>query len=166
MSVVSCNFKRWHINSKLKAVAIAKACSEKKALDVTIVDMRKMSGVCDYFVIASGTSTTQVRAISENIARRIKEKHERVRHTEGEREGSWVLIDCQDVVGHVFLEKIRRFYDLESLWAKAPQARFRDGRLVFAAKRAKKPVRKSRPSKKRLKKSKPVKKTISRKRKK
>jgi ribosome-associated protein len=148
----------------LKAVAVARACSEKKALDITIVDMRKMSGVCEYFVIASGTSTTQVRAIADNIARRLKEKDERVRHMEGEREGLWVLIDCQDVVAHVFFDKTRRFYDLESLWAAAPQARFRDGRPVFTSKRPKKPARKK--GRAGAGRSKPAKRTVSRKRKK
>ena len=91
--------------------------------------MRKMSSVCDYFVIASGTSTTQVRAIADNIARQLKEKGERVRHMEGVREALWILIDCSDVVCHVFLEQTRRFYDLERLWADAPQTRFKEVRL-------------------------------------
>jgi ribosome-associated protein len=86
--------------------------------------MRKMSGVCDYFVIASGTSTTHVRAIADNIIRVLKEKGERLRHKEGEREALWVLLDCGDVVAHVFLDETRRFYDLESLWASAPRTRF------------------------------------------
>lgn len=125
------------IKTKLKALAVAGASSEKKALDIVTVDMRKMSSVCDYFVISSGTSTTQVRAIAENIARRIREKGERVRHTEGEREGLWILLDCGDVVAHVFLDQTRRFYDLERLWAKAPQERYKEVVPKGAAKRAK-----------------------------
>lgn len=151
------------INSKLKAVAVARACSEKKALDIALIDMRKMSGVCDYFVVASGTSTTQVRAISENIVKRLREKHERVRHIEGDREGLWVLIDCQDVVGHIFLEETRRFYDLERLWSEAPQARFNNGRPVFKPARARKVRVKARAH---VKRRKPAKKTSPRKRKK
>jgi ribosome-associated protein len=85
-----------------------------------------MSSVCDYFVIASGTSTTHVRAIADNIERRLKEKGQRVWHTEGEREALWVLLDCGDVVVHVFLDQTRRFYDLERLWADAPQTRFKE----------------------------------------
>ena len=91
--------------------------------------MRKMSNVCDYFVIASGTSTTQVRAIADNIARELKEEGERIRHMEGAREALWILLDCGDVVCHVFLEQTRRFYDLERLWADAPQTRFKEARL-------------------------------------
>jgi ribosome-associated protein len=104
--------------------------------------VRKTSGVCDYFVIAGGASTTQVRAISDNIARRLEEKGGRIRHTEGAREGLWVLLDCGDVVAHVFLDKTRRYYGLERLWSRSPQARYRDGRkLVFAraARRAARP---------------------------
>lgn len=121
--------------------------------------MRKGSGVCDYFVISSGSSTTQVRAIADNIARRLREKRERIWHTEGEREGIWILLDCGDVVAHVFLDETRRYYDLESLWELAPQARYREGRkLAFS----KKPVR----AMKVLKKRKVVKKRVLRKRKK
>jgi ribosome silencing factor RsfS/YbeB/iojap len=121
--------------------------------------MRKMLGVCDYFVISSGTSTTQVRAIADNIARRLREKDERVWRIEGEREGRWVLIDCGDVVAHVFLEQTRRFYDLESLWKLAPQARHKEGRpLSFLKSRRRAPAR--------AKKSRAVKRVVSRKRKK
>jgi len=103
---------------------MADAASDKKGIDIVTLKMRKMSGMCDYFVIASGTSTTQVRAISDHIIRQLREKGARVRHVEGEREASWILIDSGDVVGHVFLEKTRKFYGLEKLWAGAPMERF------------------------------------------
>ncbi len=83
--------------------------------------MRKFPSVSNYFVIASGSSTTQVRAISENIVDRLKAKGERVWHIEGAREALWVLLDCGDVVAHVFLEETRRFYKLEKLWGGAPR---------------------------------------------
>lgn len=86
--------------------------------------MRRTSGVCDYFVIASGTSTTQVKAISDNIARRLREKKAHLHHKEGEREALWILLDYGDVVAHVFLEDTRRIYKLEKLWPKAPRKRF------------------------------------------
>jgi len=86
--------------------------------------MKKVSGVSDYFVIASGGSTTQTRAVADHIVQVMKAKGERVRHVEGLREASWVLIDCTDVVAHIFLKETRRFYDLESLWKKAPKERF------------------------------------------
>lgn len=105
---------------------MAGAASDKKGRDIVIIKMRKISGICDYFVISGGTSTTQVRAIADNIVKMLKEKGERLKHIEGEREASWILVDFGDVVGHVFLEKTRKFYDLERLWSKAPQEKFEE----------------------------------------
>jgi ribosome-associated protein len=96
--------------------------------------MRKRSNVCDYFVIASGASTTQVRAIADNIVRRLKEKGQRLWHIEGEREALWTLLDYGDVVAHVFLDRTRRFYDLESLWADAPRTSFEEVGPITAKK--------------------------------
>lgn len=105
---------------------MAKAASDKKGIDIVAIKMRKISGICDYFVITSGTSTTHVRAVSDHIIRQLREKGAKLRHIEGEREASWILVDFGDVVGHIFLEDTRRFYDLEKLWAKAPQTRFKE----------------------------------------
>ena len=104
-------------------MAIARAASDKKALDIVTLDMRRIPSVSDYFVIASGSSTTQVRAISDNIADVLKEKGERVWHVEGAGEALWVLLDCGDVIAHVFLEETRRFYALEELWGSVPKKR-------------------------------------------
>ena len=102
-------------------MAIAKAASDKKALDIVTLDMRRIPSVSDYFVIASGSSTTQVRAISDNIIDILKEKGERVWHVEGAREALWVLLDFGDVVAHVFIDQKRRFYNLEKLWGGVPK---------------------------------------------
>ena len=126
----------------MKALAIAGAASDKKALDIVTIDMRKVSGVCDYFVIASGASTTQVRAIADHISRKLKERGERLWHIEGEREALWVLLDYGDVVAHVFLEETRRFYDLERLWGDAPQVRYKEPSKVMPAAGRKKAVKK------------------------
>ena len=88
--------------------------------------MKKMSSVCDYFVIASGASTTQVRAIADHIEDKLRQKDEKYRHIEGKREASWLLLDYGDVVVHIFLEPTRRFYNLERLWGDAPQSRFKE----------------------------------------
>lgn len=122
-------------------MAAAKAASDKKALDIVMLDMRKIPSVCDYFVIASGTSTTQVKAISDNIIKKLAEVGERVWHSEGEREALWVLLDYGDVVAHIFYEDTRRFYELERLWGDVPTQRFRE---VIKRKR---PVKKARPAK-------------------
>lgn len=124
---------------------MAKAASDKKGIDIVTIKMRKVSGICDYFVITSGTSTTHVRAVSDHIIRQLRAKGASLRHIEGEREASWILVDFGDVVGHIFLEDTRRFYDLEKLWAKAPQTRFKEPELPDrrpAKKAVSKPARK------------------------
>ena len=108
-------------------MAIAKAASDKKALDIVTLDMRRIPSVSDYFVVASGSSTTQVRAISDNIADVLKKKGERVWHIEGAGEALWVLLDYGDVVAHIFLEETRRFYELEKLWGSVPKKRLPEG---------------------------------------
>ena len=135
-----------HIKSKAKALAIAKAASSKKALDIVTIDMRKVPSICDYFVIASGTSTTQVKAISDHIQRKLKEKEQRLWHVEGGRDALWILLDYSDVVCHIFYDETRRFYDLERLWGDLPQERFREtkrGSRVTRPKKLRKRAKKS-----------------------
>ena len=122
---------------------MARAASDKKALDIVIIKMmKKMSSVCDYLVIASGTSTTHVRALSDNIIRELKLKGQSLWHVEGEREASWILLDFGDVVCHIFLEEARAFYDLEGLWSKAKQERFEERRPKKQAPKKKKIIKK------------------------
>ena len=134
---------------------MATAASDKKGIDIVTIKMRKISGICDYFVIASGSSSTQVRAISDHIIRQLRDKGERLRHVEGEREASWILIDFGDVVGHVFLDKTRKFYDLEKLWAAAPQARHEEPHLSKASLEGRNKPRRTEAKKRKL-----VKKTL------
>jgi ribosome-associated protein len=130
-------------------LAIANAASDKKALDIVMINMRKMPSVCDYFVIASGTSTTQVSAIADNIIKVLHRKSQRLWHSEGQRDALWVLLDFGDVVAHVFLDETRHFYDLERLWGDAPQERYREARRRKVSRRKTKAKRKvkRRPSK-------------------
>jgi ribosome-associated protein len=102
--------------------------------------MKKMSGVSDYFVVASGTSTTHTRAIADHIAGTIEAKGARVWRIEGATDASWILLDCGNVVAHVFLAETRRFYDLENLWKKAPKERFKEGGKPKARRKATKPA--------------------------
>ena len=123
---------------------MARAASDKKALDIVIIKMmKKVSSVCDYLVIASGTSTTHVRALSDNITRKLKEKGQSLWHIEGEREASWILLDFGDVVCHLFLEDTRAFYNLEGLWGKAPQETFDERRPKKRALKRKKTIKKT-----------------------
>ena len=133
------------IDSKKKAQVIARAASDKKAIDIVTIDMRKIPSISDYFVISSGTSTTQVRAIADHIEKSVKEAGGRVWHSEGAREALWVILDCGDVLAHIFYEDTRKFYELERLWGDAPQSSFRERakkRIVRRnAKKRKRPAR-------------------------
>ncbi len=128
---------------------MAKAASDKKALDVLMLDMRKIPSVSDYFLIASGTSTTQVKAISDNIIEKLKIQGERVWHTEGEREALWILLDYGDVVAHIFQEDTRRFYELERLWGDVPVKKIKEE--AHKVKRSRKASRTAKVSRKKSK---------------
>ncbi len=93
-----------------------KVLSDKKAHDIVIVDVHEQTTLCNYFVIASGKSTTQVRALSEHVEEELKKQGISPARTEGLREGSWSVLDYGDVVVHVFDEESRLFYYLERLW--------------------------------------------------
>ncbi len=101
------------------AVFAAEAAEDKKAKDVVILDIHDISVVCDYFVICSGLSSTQVKAIAENIETKLEEKGIRKLRIEGFKDGRWVLLDYGSVVVHVFQENDRLFYNLEHLWGDA-----------------------------------------------
>jgi ribosome-associated protein len=108
--------------------------------------MRKIPSIADYFVIAGGTSTTQVRAIADSIVKEMKEVKEKLWHSEGEREGLWILLDYGAVVAHIFYEETRRYYDLEQLWGDAPQAHFKEAAEKRTIGHAKKKKRTPKPS--------------------
>ena len=96
--------------------AIHAAVGELKAKDVIEIDVRGRTSVCDYMVIASGTSTRHVKSIAEEVVRHAKRLDCQPLGIEGEREAEWVLVDLGDVVVHVMLPRVREFYALERLW--------------------------------------------------
>ncbi|WP_111708076.1 ribosome silencing factor [Lutibacter citreus] len=100
---------------------ILKAIDEIKGVDVQILDLRDIENtVCDYFIVATGTSNTHVNAISGIIQKQVgKIGQEKPWHVEGEGNAEWILIDYVNVVVHVFQKHIREFYDIESLWGDA-----------------------------------------------
>jgi len=93
---------------------------ERKAEDVMVLDVRGLSSATDFFVIASGRSDVQVKAIAEHVIEGAKVDGNRPAHVEGMDQGRWVLIDYIDYVVHVFLPSVRSFYQLEGLWGDAP----------------------------------------------
>lgn len=100
----------------------AELALERKAHDVLVLDLRGISTATDYFVIASGTSDVQVKAIADLIVDELKKDGVRPEHVEGVRGGRWVLLDYIDFVVHVFHPQARQFYQLENLWGDAPRS--------------------------------------------
>ena len=101
--------------------SVAEAALERNARLPTILDLRGLSDVTDFFVIATGDSDTHARAISENILDRTREDGFRPVGVEGLNAGRWVLIDYVGIIVHVFLDDVRDFYQLERLWGDAPR---------------------------------------------
>ncbi len=97
---------------------------ERKASDVLAMDLRRVSTATDFFVLGTGTSDIQVKAIAERVVEGLKEVGVRPDHVEGMEGGYWVLIDYIDFVVHVFHHTARAFYQLELLWGDAPDLRF------------------------------------------
>src|SRR5437870_3556178 len=96
------------------------ACREKKAEEITILELEKGSGAfTDYFVVCSGTNPRQIQAISDEVEERLEKAGLRPTHVEGYKQAEWVLLDYVDFVVHVFSEKARKYYDLERLWKSA-----------------------------------------------
>jgi ribosome-associated protein len=96
------------------------ACQEKKAEEITILELEKGSGVfTDYFVVCSGTNPRQIQAISNEVEERLEKAGLHPTHVEGYKQAEWVLLDYVDFVVHVFSDKARRYYDLERLWKSA-----------------------------------------------
>ncbi len=104
------------MNSTEKANLVAKAMDDKKAKNITILDVGEKTSIADKFVLCSCTSSTQVKACADNAEFLLKEAGEELHHTEGYAGGSWVLLDFGDVVAHVMTEETREFYDIERLY--------------------------------------------------
>lgn len=105
------------------------AVANLKGVDVVEIDVRGKTSVCDYLVIASGTSTRHVKSIADEVVRESKKLDCQPLGVEGEREAEWVLVDLGDVVVHVMLPRVREFYALERLWTvgdEPPHARDHD----------------------------------------
>ncbi|HLX83115.1 MAG TPA: ribosome silencing factor [Terriglobales bacterium] len=97
-----------------------RACQDKQAEDVTVLELEKDSGAfTDYFVMCSGTNPRQIQAIADAVDERLEALGLRVTHSEGYKQAEWVLLDYVEFVVHIFSEKARQFYDLERLWKSA-----------------------------------------------
>jgi ribosome-associated protein len=104
----------------------AKLALEKKASQPVVIDLRQFGYVCDWYVVASGESEPQVKAIAEGIEAGLSTIGEKPWHVEGKGEKHWILLDYVDVVVHVFHSRVRENYMLERLWGDAPRETFED----------------------------------------
>jgi ribosome-associated protein len=102
-----------------RMLAALHAAAEKKALNLVALDLREVATFTDFFLIATGTNTRQVQAISDEVAEQLKKLGTRPARIEGHKSAEWVLLDYGDFIFHVFEDKARRFYDLERLWREA-----------------------------------------------
>ena len=100
-----------------------RAASDKKGLDLVVLDLRPIASFTDYFLIISATNVRQVQAIADEIVEQLKKQGTRAARVEGYNTAEWVLVDYGDFVVHVFEDKARRFYDLERLWRDASRVR-------------------------------------------
>jgi ribosome-associated protein len=101
---------------------------DKKAKEILILDLINLSTITDYFVICSGESTTQVKAIAEKIKEKFDEENINLRSIEGLSYSHWVLMDYGDVIVHIFEEETRKFYELEKLWIDAKRVPLKEER--------------------------------------
>ncbi len=105
------------MNSEQLSDLVVDALDDIKGLDIVKLDVRDMTTVTDFMVLASGTSSRHVQALVDNVAEKAKDAGHKPIGVEGEEGGEWVLLDLQDTLVHVMLPKMREFYNLEKLWS-------------------------------------------------
>lgn len=106
------------MDPKLMAETIKELLDNKKGIDIQMINLESKTVIADYFVIATGTSTPHVRALSDEVLLKMKEKYNiPANHTEGYESGRWILLDYGNVIVHVFHAEDRAFYSLEKLWS-------------------------------------------------
>ncbi len=112
------------MDSKKLALLCRELADNKKAENIVVLDVRKISSITDYFVLASGTSEPHLRAISNELTDKLRDEHHlRPRAIDGDNQASWQVLDFFDVIVHVMRADVREKYDLESLWGDAPRVR-------------------------------------------
>ena len=108
------------MEEKIVKIAV-RAMDSKKARNIKVLKIEKLTSIADYFVISNGTSTTQIKAIADEVEFKLEQEGIKVDHREGYSGGRWILLDYGDVIIHVFHPEAREFYNLEKLWADASE---------------------------------------------
>jgi ribosome-associated protein len=98
--------------------AVIDAIEDIKGFDISVMDVRKLTNITNFMIVASATSSRQAKAIADNVREKIKEKGYAIRSTEGEKDGEWVLVDLEDIVVHIMVPATRAYYNLEQLWSE------------------------------------------------
>jgi ribosome-associated protein len=114
------------VQPKALARRIIKAVWDKKAENIVLLNLKKVSGVTDYFVICTAGSGIHAKVLADAVSDKLKGTG-LILHVEGLETGHWVLIDCFDVVLHIFTAETREYYSLEKFWGDAPKEEFPDG---------------------------------------
>lgn len=117
------------MNSEELCDLVNAALEGVKAQDIVRLDVREMTTVTDYMIVASGTSSRHVKALADTVSEKCREAGHKPASVEGEQGGEWVLLDLRDVLVHVMLPRVREFYNLEKLWSLRPS----DGMAVTDA---------------------------------
>ena len=122
------------MDAKKLALLCWEQADNKKAEDIVILDVRELSSVTDYFVICSASSEPHLRAISDEIASKLRDEHDlRPRAVDGTLQTAWVVMDYFDVIVHIMKSDVRAKYDLEALWGDAPRVKPRKARAKATA---------------------------------
>ena len=111
------------MDTELMKQAVVDALEDVKGYDIAVMDVRKLTTMASYMIIANATSTRQAKALANNVREKLKELGVDIRGTEGEKEGEWVLVDLDEIIVHIMLPATRAYYNLEQLWGAAESRR-------------------------------------------
>ena len=106
--------------SRQLAIECARLCDDMKASEIALLDVRKLTFITDFFLVATVSNERQARAIAEEMSQAMRSRGRHAINPSPRRQAGWILMDFSDVVAHLFSPDLRRFYDIESLWADAP----------------------------------------------
>lgn len=109
------------LTSKEAAIVAAKALDSKKAQNLMLLEVRAITALTEYMLIATGNTDNHIRSLCDEVEKKMNESGEMVYHREGFRGDTWIVMDFSGVIVHVFTPEQRKFYDLERLWGDAPQ---------------------------------------------
>ena len=109
------------MTTKDLVILAARAAGDKKASDILILEISKLLAITDYFLICSGATDRQTKAIAEEVRKKLKDAGRRPARSAGEELGDWILLDYNDFIVHIFTDEMREYYQLERLWKDAPQ---------------------------------------------